>query len=56
MPNLKDRLIDAALPHVAFDGWSASAMPKSRPHRAAPPSRAAPSISPWPSTDAATIR
>lgn len=24
MPNLKDRLIDAALPHVAFDGWSAA--------------------------------
>ncbi len=22
MPTLKDRLIDAALPHVAFDGWS----------------------------------
>ena len=22
MPDLKDRLIDAALPHVAFDGWS----------------------------------
>lgn len=22
MPDLKDRLLDAALPHVAFDGWS----------------------------------
>ncbi|SFJ03912.1 COQ9 family protein [Jannaschia pohangensis] len=25
MPDLKDRLIDAALPHVAFDGWSEAA-------------------------------
>ncbi|CUH40336.1 rpsU-divergently transcribed protein [Jannaschia seosinensis] len=39
-PDLKNRLIDAALPHVAFDGWSEATFRRAVADAGVPPARA----------------